>query len=373
MSEGVYRHTCIRGVAERDLPDGLVYRVGVSTARLLRPNAAPVARIVVARDCRRSSPRLFEALVHGMVDGGADVIDVGVGPMPLLSFGVQLLEGDGGVMITGGHEPGDVNGFKLVRASGPLGAADIRTLAERARDTTPPVGTRGSLQTTPIEDAYLDELRDRVLLAEPKPKLVVDGGHGVAGPVGMRALRRAGLAPIGLNATMDGSFPRHPPDPSVPANLAELGASVRQHGAGLGVSWDADGDRLGVVDASGEVVAPARLLVLFARDVLAARAGAAIVVGPGLDQTVMDDIAAHSGRALRADLTSATARASEEGALLAGDVDGHFAFGDRYHGYDDAIYATLRLVDVLARSGRALHELPIGWPDVAECAAGVES
>ncbi len=356
----VFREHDIRGVADRDLGDDLVQKIGRGLARMLRTGgpegAAP--RIVVGRDCRASGPRLFDALVHGLVDGGVDVIDIGVGPTPLLHFAVRCLEADGGVMITGGHDAGDKNGFKITRANEPFFGGDIVKLQQRVQSAAPPLGIRGSLQTIPVDDAYLDNFKE-VTVQDTGMKVVVDAGNGAAGPLGLRALRGSGLAPTPLFCRMDGSFPHHPPDPKDPANLQALIAGVREQSARVGVAWDGDGDRLGVVDADGTVVSSDRLLALFARDVLRESPGAAIVCAVSCSQTAVDDIASRGGRPIRVDADYCLMRAkmAQEGALVAGEGGGHYFFRDRYFGFDDGIYAALRLLEILAREGKTVGDL----------------
>lgn len=329
-----------------------------------RQNDAP--RIVVGRDCRRSGPRLFEALMHGLIEGGAEVIDVGVGPTPLVYFGVFHLDADGGVMITGSHNPGDENGFKMMKGKGSFFGEDIQKLRQRVESSALPLGPRGSIQTCPIEDAYLDKLRNAVRIDDTKMAVVVDAGNGSAGPIGIRALRATGLQPTALFCDMDGSFPNHHPDPTVPKNLEALIAEVKRKNARVGIAWDGDGDRLGVVDQSGEIVWGDRLLALFARYVLRDRPGAAVIGDVKCSQVTFDDVARHGGRPImwKTGHSLIKTKAKEEGALVAGEMSGHFFFSDRYYGYDDAIYASLRLLEILAREGKTVVELLADLPQM---------
>lgn len=366
MSAHVFREYDIRGVADRDLTDELVQKIGRGLAKMLRPEGRPndAPRLVVARDCRRSSPRLFEALMHGLVEGGADVVDIGVGPTPLMYFGVYHLDADGGVMITGSHNPAQDNGFKIMKGKSSFFGEDIQKLRARVETGTFPLGPRGSIQTCPIEDAYLDKLRNAVRIDGAKLGVVVDAGNGSAGPIGLRALRAIGVRPTALYCDMDGSFPNHHPDPTVPENLQALIAQVKERGAQVGIAWDGDGDRLGVVDANGEIVWGDRLLALFARYVLGDRPGAAVIGDVKCSQVTFDDIAAHGGRPImwKTGHSLIKTKAKQEGALLAGEMSGHFFFSDRYYGYDDAIYASLRLLEILAREGRSVGELLADLP-----------
>jgi phosphomannomutase/phosphoglucomutase len=361
MSGHIFREYDIRGVADRDLVDDIARKIGHGLARMLKPEDKQGSpRVVVGRDCRRSSPRLFEALVAGLIDSGADVIDIGVGPTPLMYFGVHHLDADGGIMITGSHNPGEDNGFKIMKGKASFFGPDIQKLRERVEaGTAPALGPRGSLQTVPISDEYLDEMRQAVTLANTDMGVVIDAGNGSAGPLGLKALRATGLDPVALYCDMNGSFPNHHPDPTVPKNLETLIATVKQKGARVGVAWDGDGDRLGVVDATGEIVWGDRLLALFARDVLKNTPGAAVIGEVKCSQSTYDDIAKHGGRPImwKTGHSLIKTKMKEENALLAGEMSGHFFFKDRYFGFDDGIYAALRLLEILAREQKTVVEL----------------
>jgi phosphomannomutase / phosphoglucomutase len=368
MSSHVFREYDIRGVADRDLTDDLVQKIGRGLARMLRPDERPndSPRLIVARDCRRSGPRLFEALMHGLVDGGADVIDIGVGPTPLMYFGVHHLDADGGVMITGSHNPGDENGFKIMKGKGSFFGEDLQSLRDRVETGTLALGPRGSVQTCPINEPYLDKLRNAVRIDDPDMPVVLDAGNGSAGPIGLRALRATGIRPVPLFCEMDGSFPNHHPDPTVPKNLETLIAEVRSRKARVGIAWDGDGDRMGVVDADGEIVWGDRLLALFARNVLRDRPGAAVIGDVKCSQSIFDDVARHGGRPImwKTGHSLIKTKAKAEGALVAGEMSGHFFFSDRYYGYDDAIYASLRLLEILSRENKTVGELLSDLPNM---------
>jgi phosphomannomutase/phosphoglucomutase len=357
----VFREYDIRGVADRDLPSELVRLIGRGLAKLLRPDAAPneAPKLVVGRDCRRSTPRLYEALLEGLVTGGAEVTDIGVGPTPLVYFGVNYLDADGGVMITGSHNPGEDNGFKIMRGKAPFFGADIQQLREMIETGQIATDPRGAVQTMPIDDAYLERLRDGVHLDDVNFKVVVDAGNGAAGPLGLRALRAVGLDPIALYCTMDGSFPNHHPDPTVPKNLETLIETVRRENARVGIAWDGDGDRLGVIDADGEPVWGDRLLALFARYLLRERPGSSVIGEVKCSQAAFDDIERHGGKPImwKTGHSLIKTKMKQEHALLAGEMSGHFFFADRYFGYDDAIYAALRLCEILSRERRGVSEL----------------
>lgn len=359
----VFREYDLRGNADADLSDEVVTAIGRGLASMLAPEGR-TPRLALGRDCRQSSPRLYSAVLRGLVEGGADVISIGVGPTPLLYFAVHHLGTDGGVMITGSHNPPGDNGFKIVRGRAPFFGAEIQALRELVETGGPRAAREGSLQNVSVDDDYVHRLRDAVSIDDTSLAVVVDAGNGAAGPVGLRALRAAGVAPTPLFCDMDGAFPNHHPDPTVPENLETLVDTVRRTGARVGLAWDGDGDRLGVVDADGEIVWGDRLLVLFARDLLRTRPGAAVLGDVKCSQTLFDDVARHGGRPIlwKTGHSLIKTKMKEEQALLAGEMSGHFFFADRYYGYDDGIYSALRVVEILAREGRSIGELLADLP-----------
>jgi phosphomannomutase/phosphoglucomutase len=358
----VFREYDIRGDADKELSDDLVRAIGEGFAAALledAPAGKPL-RVAVGRDCRVSSPRIFGAFAEGLMRAGVDVIDVGVGPTPLLYFAVHHLETDGGAMITGSHNPGHENGLKMMKGKASFFADDIRRLRDRvAVPLAAPERARGSLREVDVSAAYLDRLTDGIDLSQSGLSVVVDAGNGSAGPLGVAAIRKAGIEPQALYCEMDGRFPNHHPDPTVVSNLSELISRVKSSKAHVGIAWDGDGDRLGAIDANGDVVWGDKLMVLFARDVLAARPGAAILGEVKCSQTLYDDIKKQGGRAIlwKTGHSNIKTKMKQEGALLAGEMSGHLFFADKYFGYDDAIYGALRLLQILARSKKTMGEL----------------
>jgi phosphomannomutase/phosphoglucomutase len=263
-------------------------------------------------------------------------------------------------MITGSHNPGDENGFKMMRGKASFFGGDIQALrrvVEEERFASPP--SRGTVEHADIHARYVDLVTGGIRLGSRDIRLVLDAGNGAGGPLGLACMRRLGLDPVALYCEMDGRFPNHHPDPTVPKNLETLVDRVRETGARVGIAYDGDADRLGAVDANGEIVWGDRLLALFARGVLAERPGAAILGEVKCSQTLYDDIARHGGRPImwKTGHSLIKTKMKEEGALLAGEMSGHLFFADRYHGYDDAIYASLRLLEILSRTDRSIGEL----------------
>jgi phosphomannomutase/phosphoglucomutase len=354
-----FREYDVRGVADLDLTDAVATGIGQGFATMLGAATGHI-RIAVGRDCRLSSERLFEALVRGLTQGGAHVVDVGVGPTPLLYASVHELGTDGGVMVTGSHNPGHENGFKMMRGLGSFFGGDIQALrrvVEEERFARP--ATVGTVERVNMHDRYVDLVTGGIRLARKDMRIVVDAGNGAGGPLGLACMRRLGLDPVALYCDMDGRFPNHHPDPTVPANLEVLIAKVRETGARVGIAFDGDADRLGAVDSNGEIVWGDRLLTLFSRAVLAERPGAAILGEVKCSQTLYDDIARHGGRPImwKTGHSIIKTKMKEERALLAGEMSGHLFFADRYHGYDDAIYASLRLIEILAQTEGTIAEL----------------
>jgi phosphomannomutase/phosphoglucomutase len=354
-----FREYDIRGIADRDLTDEVTRGIGAGYATMLGAGARPV-RVAVGRDCRASSDRLFAALVDGLTRRGAHVVDVGVGPTPMLYASVHALGTEGGVMITGSHNPADENGFKMMRGTASFFGGDIQALRkviEEERFATP--AAAGRVEQADMHPRYVDMVTQGIRLARTDLRFVVDGGNGAGGPLALACMKKLGLSPEALYCEMDGRFPHHHPDPSVPKNLDDLVSRVKQTGARVGLAYDGDADRLGAVDADGEIVWGDRLMIIFSRALLAERPGAAILGEVKCSQTLYDDIAKHGGRPIlwKTGHSLIKTKMREEEALLAGEMSGHLFFADRYYGYDDAIYASLRLLEILARDPRSLGQM----------------
>jgi phosphomannomutase/phosphoglucomutase len=356
----VFREYDIRGVADRDLSDALVEKIGLAFASTLTGELGRAPTIAVGRDGRLSSPRMFEALVRGLVAAGASVTAIGVGPTPLLYFAAHHLGTDGAVQITGSHNPGEDNGLKIMRGKASFFGADLQALLARieaGRDV--PATQPGSLATTDVSDAYVAAVRAAIRPTGPLPRIVVDAGNGAAGPLGVRTLEALGFDVDPLFCDIDGRFPNHHPDPTVPKNLEHLRARVLETGAPLGIAWDGDGDRVGAVDERGAIVWGDKLMILFSRALLAERPGSTILGEVKCSETLFDDVRARGGDVHYAKTGHSLikTRMKELGALLAGEMSGHIFFADRWFGFDDAIYVALRLLEIVAASGGPLSAL----------------
>ena len=324
-------------------------------------SARSSSRIVVGRDGRLTSPALEEALVAGLREAGAAVVRIGVGPTPMVHFADNRLAADGSVMVTGSHNPPSHNGFKLSLAGKPFFGEAIQGLATHT--TVPPLDTPGTIEEFGIRSEYVGALRNGLGERVRPLRVAWDAGNGAAGVI-LEDLTAClpGEHRI-LNAVVDGRFPAHHPDPSKAENLAELVATVRTENLDLGIAFDGDGDRLGVIDGTGAIVSPDHLLCVFAADVLARTPGAAILADVKTSETVFEYIKQLGGQARYGQTGHAhmRARVIAGDALFAGEMSGHLFFADEHPGYDDALYAAVRLLRTLGQ-GPALAERCAGLP-----------
>ena len=352
----IFREYDIRGVAETELASADVADLGRALGTYIRRQRGP--RINLGRDCRLSSPRLHDALLGGLQSAGCEVTDIGVVPTPLLYFSAVHLEADGAIMITGSHNPSEFNGFKTVCGAGSLhgeSIQDIRRLIE-ARDFATGHGTHHSMDVIP---AYLDELSPQFHF-DRRIKVVLDAGNGTAGPVIHQLLKRLNVEVTELFYEMDGRFPNHHPDPTVEHNLEHLKQAVKEQGAELGIAFDGDSDRIGAVDENGEVIYGDMLMLIFGREILTRKPGATFIGEVKCSQIMYDKLAELGGKPImyKTGHSLIKAKMKEAHAELAGEMSGHMFFADRYYGFDDALYAACRLIEIVAKSGKPLsHQL----------------
>ena len=353
----IFRAYDIRGVVGETLTPDIVRRLGGAIGA--EAHRRGVRTLVVGRDGRHSGAALRAALVEGLRETGRDVIDVGRVPSPVLYFAAEHLRTGSGVMVTGSHNPADYNGLKIVLAGDTLHDDGIQDLRRRIEEDDLESGRdtlgRGRVRATEIVGDYIRRICTEIpaVPAHQARKIVIDCGNGVAGVVAPRLFRALGHDVVELYCEVDGDFPNHHPDPSVPENLRDLVASVREHGADLGLAFDGDGDRLGVVDGQGNIIWPDRQMMLFAADVLASRPGAEIVFDVKCSGLLAGHIAALGGRPVmtKTGHSFIKAKLRETGAPLAGEMSGHIFFADRWYGFDDAIYSAARLVQILVGLG----------------------
>jgi len=356
VSPGIFREYDIRGVVGETLFSEDVYRIGRAFAS--RANG----KIIVCRDGRLSSPKLAEALCSGLLSSGAQVVDIGIGPTPMLYYAVKMENAAGGVMLTGSHNPPTHNGCKFVCHGKPFFGKDIQELRKTVEGGIFTDG-KGRLSTYDIRERYIKELfaaydgvRDL--------SVVWDAGNGATGDIMEALCQRLPGNHVALNATIDGHFPAHHPDPSVPENLQQVAAKLRERGADLGIAFDGDGDRIGVVDNQGEMLFGDQLLMLYAADVLKGNSGATVIADVKTSQTLFDEVARLGGKPLmwKTGHSLIKSKMAETGAKLAGEMSGHMFFADKYYGYDDALYAAVRLLNLVSHSGKKLSQLRDALP-----------
>lgn len=347
VDPAIFRAYDIRGVVGQSLDADVARLLGQSIGTLMREQG--LGEIVVGRDGRLSGPELAGALADGLREAGVDVIDLGAVPTPVVYFAAYHYNTGCGVAVTGSHNPPDYNGFKIVVGGQTLAEGAIQDLYRRIADNALEHGGGGQLRQLDVLPDYLERIVSDVQ-AERRLKVVVDCGNGIPGAVAPQVLAGIGCEVVPLYCDVDGTFPNHHPDPSDPHNLEDLILAVKQTGADLGVAFDGDGDRLGVVTKAGEIVFPDRLLMLFARDVLSRQPGATIIYDVKCTGHLKGQVLEAGGSPLmwRTGHSLIKAKMRETGAELAGEMSGHFFFKERWYGFDDGIYAGARLMEILA-------------------------
>ena len=359
----ILREYDIRGVVGKTLSSADAQAIGRAYAVAL--GEAGGGRVAVGYDGRLTSPELEAALVDGLVTEGAEVVRIGRGPTPMLYYAAATLGVDGGVMVTGSHNPPDHNGFKFVFQGKPFYGAAIRRLGEIALALDAPQQRRGRFTDLAIRNDYVARLARDYDGARPLT-VAWDAGNGATGEVMQELTARLPGRHILLNETIDGTFPTHHPDPTIPENLVQLQQAVAREQCALGVAFDGDGDRIGVVDGRGRILWGDQLMVVLARDVLARHPGAPIIADVKASQVLFDEIARMGGRPVMAATGHSLIKAklAETRAPLAGEMSGHIFFADGYYGFDDAVYVAVRLLGVLSRSPESLAELGDRLPAV---------
>lgn len=350
----------VRGTTEKTLFEADAYALARSLATAAARRGG--SRIAVGRDGRLSSPQMAAAVIRGISESGLTALDVGMGPTPMLYFAIQHLQADAGIMITGSHNPPADNGFKMAWRDGSIYGAMIQELGRLAAVGDWQQGG-GDAECHDVRAAYVDRLVQGLSL---DPNMVVgwDPGNGAGGAVLSDLIARLPGTHHVINATVDGSFPAHHPDPTVDANLLQLQHLVADKGCHLGIAFDGDADRIGAVDGTGAILRADRLMLLFATDILARRPGANIVADVKCSQHLFDHITALGGVATmwKTGHSLIKAKMKETGSPLAGEMSGHIFFADDYYGYDDALYAGLRLLAALHRSGQSLAGFAASLP-----------
>jgi phosphomannomutase/phosphoglucomutase len=360
LDQQIFRAYDIRGVVEKSLTEDVVYWIGRAFAA--EATELKQSRVAVGRDGRHSSEALRDALTRGLTEGGLDVLDVGCVPTPLLYFATHALDTGTGIMITGSHNPPEYNGLKMMLAGETLAEERIQRLKERLENNELSQGD-GDVEQIDLNDHYVDRVLEDVVLAQPL-KVVVDCGNGVAGIMAPRLLEEMGCDVIPLYCDVDGDFPNHHPDPADPENLQDLITVVQAEQADLGLAFDGDGDRLGLVTASGEIIWPDKMMMLFAQDIVSRNPGADIIYDVKCSRHLNSLISESGGRPImwKTGHSHIKAKIKETGALLGGEFSGHICFAERWYGFDDAIYSAARLLEIISAEHKSVDDLFAQFP-----------
>ena len=359
----IFREYDIRGIVGTDLTPASVTSIGKAIGTYIRRGNGK--NMILGRDVRSSSVEFCNILSKALNSTGCNVIDIGMVPTPVLYFALHHFNADGGVMITGSHNPPEFNGFKISQGFHSLYGEKVQELKGLIEVNDFEVGT-GITQQQPVLAEYMEKICS-ILEIPRKIKVVVDGGNGCFGIVGPDLLKKLGQTPIELFSEPDGTFPNHHPDPTVSEHLTDLIEKVRLENAELGIGFDGDADRIGVVDEKGNILWGDQLLTIFARDILSRNPGATIVGEVKCSQNLYKDIKKHGGVPVMAAAGHSLIKNKmrETGALLAGEMSGHICFADNYYGFDDAIFAACRVLQIVAQSNKKVSEMLADLPETA--------
>jgi phosphomannomutase/phosphoglucomutase len=360
MNPKVFREYDIRGIVDEEIRDHDVVLLGKAFGTyMLGQNKS---RVVLGRDCRLSSDRYRELLTEGLAATGLDVVDVGICPTPLLYFAIRHLDREGGVMITASHNPPRYNGFKICNGYDTISGPEIQKIRKIMEAGDFAAGS-GRIASFDIHTPYTDFVLGNINLPK-KLRIGLDAGNAVGGPVALPILEGLGCEVHPIYCSMDGNFPNHEPDPTVLENLNDLIALVRSEKLDLGIAYDGDCDRLGIVDHNGEVVFGDKIMIIFAREILSRRPGTTFISEVKCSKFLYDEIEKRGGKAImwRTGHSLMKAKMKEVDAVLAGEMSGHMFFKDRFFGFDDGIYASCRFIEILANTGKTIPELLEGVP-----------
>jgi phosphomannomutase/phosphoglucomutase len=357
MNRHIFREYDIRGLVDKDLTEDVAHQLGLGLGTTVRRKGGK--NVVLGRDCRESSDRFREAMIRGLTSTGANVIDIGVVPTPLTYFAANTLpESDALAMITGSHNPKEYNGFKMGVGKTTFHGHEIQALRELIEKGDFEKG-KGEVRSHDIVTPYSDFVRKTVKVGRKGMKIVVDAGNGVGGAIAVPLFRSMGFDVVDQFCEMDANFPHHHPDPTVVENMLDLIKRVRAEKAEVGIAYDGDADRLGVVDDQGNILWGDQLMILFSRELLKEVPGATIVGEVKCSMTMYDDIAAKGGKPImwKAGHSLIKAKMKETGAQLAGEMSGHIFWTHRYYGFDDGVYSSARLLEILTQAQKPLSQL----------------
>ena len=358
MNPNIFRQYDIRGVADRDLADDAIELIGKAFASYMVYEAkAPDKTLAVGRDIRPSSERIFKSLSKALLSSGIAVTNIGVLTTPVCYFAIQHLKKSGGIMITGSHNPPEYNGLKLVIGNLSVSGDEIQKIRQIAEKKEFIFGA-ASVDSTEIIPAYQEFLK-KSFKFKHKLKVVIDSGNGTAGLVAPKILRQLGHEVIDLFSEPDSRFPNHHPDPTVEENLEDIIREVKSRRADCGLAFDGDADRIGVIDDLGNIIWGDKLLILFARSILKERPGATFVADVKCSHLFFEDVQRHGGKAImwKTGHSLIKQKLKEVKAVLGGEMSGHMFFADRYFGFDDGLYAGIRVLEILDQTGKKISEL----------------
>jgi phosphomannomutase / phosphoglucomutase len=355
VSPDIFRAYDIRGIVKTVLTPGTVELIGRAFGSAAIENRQTA--VVIARDGRLSSPELAGALAKGLQAAGCDVIDIGLAPTPVLYFATHHLNTGTGIMITGSHNPPEYNGLKMMLAGSTLHGEEIQALRARIERQGFVSGNGGYRQEN-VLDAYVSRIAEDVKLARPL-KFAIDYGNGAAGAVGPRLFKALGQQPLEMYAEVDGNFPNHHPDPSKEENLEDLRHAVAERKLDLGLAFDGDGDRVGVIDGKGGVIWPDRMMILLTRDILSRNPKGRVIFDVKCSVHLKQAIVAAGGEPIMSKTGHSfiKAKMKETGALLAGEMSGHIFFKERWYGFDDGLYSAVRLLELLSKDPRSPQQV----------------
>jgi phosphomannomutase / phosphoglucomutase len=355
MNPGIFREYDIRGITGTDLTEEDVILIGKGIGTYLLERGK--SKLSVGHDCRITSESYSEKVIEGLLSSGCDIVDIGICPTPVLYFSIQHLSQEGAVMVTASHNPPQYNGFKVCIGSDSLHGKELLEI-RNIIDKKAFLSGKGSRTSSDVITPYKDFLNKNISISKPL-KVGIDAGNGTAGVIAVPVLKSLGCEVYDLYCEMDGTFPNHEADPTVLKNMKDLIALVKEKGLDLGIGYDGDGDRIGVVDEKGDIVFGDRLMIIFSREILSRKPGATFISEVKCSKTMYDDIEKHGGRAImwKTGHSLIKKKMKEEKAELAGEMSGHMFFADRYFGFDDAIYASCRLLEIVANTGKKISEL----------------
>lgn len=360
MNARAFREYDIRGIADKEIRDPDVITLGRALGTYMARRRK--SHIVLGRDCRVSSDRYRDLLLEGLLSSGIDVVDIGVCPTPVCYFAIRHLEREGGVMITASHNPSEYNGFKICNGFDAISGEEIQKL-RMIMDSGDFESGHGQVCSRDVIEHYAAFILGNIAIKNAL-RVGVDAGNATGGPVALPILRKLGCEVHPIHCTVDGTFPNHSPDPTITENLEDLRDLVRREHLDVGMAYDGDCDRVAVVDSEGEVVYGDRLMILFSREILARNPGATFVYDVKCSKILFEDTEKRGGRAImgRTGHSLIKAKMKETDAIFGGEMNGHLFFKDRYFGFDDGIYASCRLIEILTETGKTISELLEGTP-----------